>query len=310
MSEQKHRCGWVALMGPPNAGKSTLLNAYLGQKVAIVTSKPQTTRNQITGILSEPDSQVIFMDTPGIHKLRGKMNRILLQAAWQAMASADVLVAMLDGDLYIRRPEFLDKDIEPMLKPIAEETRPVAVVINKIDMFADKSKMLPLLEKITQIWPNAEVFPISALTGNGLEALLEFIKKHLPIAPPQFPTDQLSTLPIRFMAAEIIREKLFNTLRQELPYSTTVDIENWEEDKQRKITFINAVIYVARGTHKAMVIGKGGQNLKKVGQFAREEISTLIDQKVHLELFVKVREDWQEDLNFLHSIGLGNPHEM
>lgn len=306
MSTPKHRCGWVALMGPPNAGKSTLLNSYLGQKVAIVTTKPQTTRNQITGILSDDDAQVIFMDTPGIHKLRGKMNRILLQAAWQAMSSADVLIPMIDADLYIRRPEFFDKDIEPMLPAIAEDKRPVAIAVNKIDLFADKSKMLPLLEKLHEIWPNGEIFPISALNCDGIPNLLNFVKKSLPEAAPQFPTDQLSTLPVRFMVAEIVREKLFNTLRQELPYSTAVDIENWEEDAAKNMTFINAVIYVSRATHKSMVIGHGGQNLKKVGQFAREEITTLLGKKVHLELWVKVREDWPEDLNFLHDLGLGS----
>ncbi len=309
MTQDKHRCGWVALMGPPNSGKSTILNAYLGQKVAIVTPKPQTTRNQITGILSEENAQVIFMDTPGIHKLRGKMNRILLQAAWQAMASADVLVAMLDGDLYVRRPEFLDKDLEPMLAPLVAEERPVALAVNKIDLFSDKSRMLPLLEKLNQLLPKVEIFPISALTGDGLPGLLDFVRKSLPEAPPQFPKDQLSTVPVRFMTAEIIREKLFNTLRQELPYSSAVDIENWEEDKNKDIVFINAVIYVSRPTHKAMVIGRAGQNLKKVGQSAREEIVVLLGKKVHLELWVKVRTDWPEDLNFLHSLGLGSAHQ-
>ncbi len=292
-------------MGPPNAGKSTLLNAALGQKVAIVTPKAQTTRNQITGILSDKSAQVIFMDTPGIHQLRGKMNRVLLQTAWQAVDSADALMVVLDADLYAKKPEFLENDIKPIRAAIAAEKRPVLVAANKVDLLGDKSKLLPLLQSLTETWPNAEVFPISSVTKNGLPELLSKLKSMLPEGEAQFPEEQLSTLPMRFMAAEIIREKLFLTLRQELPYFTAVDIEQWVEEPDRGLTIINAVIYVGRATHKAMVIGKGGSNLKNVGQAARKEIAELIDSKVHLELWVKVREDWPEDLTFLHTLGLG-----
>ncbi len=292
-------------MGPPNAGKSTLLNSYLGQKVAIVSSKPQTTRNQITGILSESDAQVIFMDTPGIHQLKGKMNRLLLQTAWQAMEGADVLLVMIDADLYARHPEYMEKDLAPLKAPVAAEKRPVFVVANKVDLLGDKSKLLPLLESLHQLWPAAEIFPTSALNGEGMPGLIKAVKKALPAAPAQFPPDQLSTVPMRFMAAEIVREKLFNSLRQELPYSTAVDIENWQEDPETGHVTINAVIYVGRSTHKSMVIGKGGQNLKAVGQSARKEIMELLEAKVHLELWVKVRENWVEDVSFLHMLGLG-----
>lgn len=299
------RCGWVALMGPPNAGKSTLLNAYLGQKVAIVSPKPQTTRNQITGILSEKDSQVIFMDTPGIHQLKGKMNRLLVQSAWQAMNDADVLAVMLDADLYAKNPSYMDKDILPLKEPIASEERPVFVVANKVDLLGDKSKLLPLLETLNNLWPKAEIFPVSALSGEGLPKLLEAIKNALPENPAQFPDDQLSTLPMRFMAAEIIREKLFNRLRQELPYSTAVDIESWQEDEQTGNVTIHAVIYVGRSSHKGIVIGKGGLGLKSTGQEARMEIMELLGAKVHLELWVKVRDNWIDDMSFLHQLGLG-----
>lgn len=305
MLQTAYRCGWVAIMGPPNAGKSTLLNAALGQKVAIVTPKAQTTRNQITGILSDKEAQVIFMDTPGIHQLRGKMNRVLLQTAWQAVESADVLMVVLDADMYARKPEFLEKDIKPISAAIAAEKRPVIVAANKVDLLGDKSKLLPLLQTLTETWPNAEVFPISSVTKTGLPELLAKIKSLVPEGEAQFPEDQLSTLPVRFMAAEIIREKLFLTLRQELPYSTAVDIEQWKEEPDRGVTIVNAVIYVGRATHKSMVIGKGGLNLKNVGQAARKEIAELVDGKVHLELWVKVREDWPEDLAFLHTLGLG-----
>ena len=299
------KCGWVALLGPPNAGKSTLLNAGIGQKVAIVSPRPQTTRNQITGILSDKDAQVIFMDTPGIHQLRGKMNRLMLQSAWQAMEGADVLGVILDADLYARRPEYLEKDLAPLLEPIAAESRPVFVIANKVDLLGDKSKLLPLLQELSSTWPKAEIFPVSALQGEGIPQLMAAIKKALPEGEAQFPEDMLSTLPMRFMAAEIVREKLFMGLRQELPYSTAVDIEAWDEDVERGHVTIHAVIYVGKSTHKAMVIGHAGRNIKQVGQTARKDIMELLDRKVHLELWVKVKENWVDDASFLHALGLG-----
>lgn len=299
------RCGWVAIMGPPNAGKSTLLNSYLGQKVAIVTPQAQTTRNQITGILSDDEAQIIFMDTPGIHQLRGKMNRLLLQSAWQSLEQADALILVLDGDMYARRPEFLANDLKPIIPTLQNEKRPILLAVNKIDLLGDKSKLLPLLETLHTDLPTAEIFPLSALTCNGLPALLEFLKHTLPEKEAQFPAEQLSTLPSRFMAAELVREKLFLSMRQELPYYTAVDIENWEELPEKNLTRINAVIYVGRASHKGMVIGQGGKNLKKVGENARKEIEALLGTKVYLELWVKIKENWPEDLNFLHSLGLG-----
>lgn len=296
-------------MGPPNAGKSTLLNTLLGQKIAIVTPKAQTTRNRITGILSDPDAQVIFMDTPGIHATRGKMNRLFSQTAWDASKDADVIMVMLDAELYLRRPEYMENDIKPLLEAIRAETRPVIVVANKVDLVGDKSRLLPLMEQLHETWPLAELFPVSALSKVGLENLLAKIKRELPEGDAQFPEDQLSTLPVRFMAAESIREKLFLGLHQELPYAIAVDVENWEEDAARNLTIINAVIYVTRPSQKAIVIGKGGANLKKVGQAAREEIAGILGTKVHLELWVKVREDWPEDLGFLHSLALGSAPE-
>ena len=309
MPSSAYRCGWVAIMGPPNAGKSTLLNTLLGQKIAIVTPKAQTTRNRITGILSDPDAQVIFMDTPGIHATRGKMNRLFSQTAWDASKDADIIMVMLDAELYLRKPEYMDNDIKPLLEAIRAETRPVLVLANKVDLIGDKSKLLPLMEQLHETWPLAELFPVSALNKVGLENLLARIKKELPEGEAQFPEDQLSTLPVRFMAAESIREKLFLGLHQELPYAIAVDIENWEEDASRNLTLINAVIYVTRPSQKAIVIGKGGANLKKVGQAARLEIADILGTKVHLELWVKVREDWPEDVDFLHSLALGSTPE-
>ena len=302
-----HRCGWVALMGPPNAGKSTLTNALVGQKVAIVTAKPQTTRNRIVGILTHKDAQVIFMDTPGVHALRGQtrgqLGKIMVQSAWQSFAVANCIVLVIDGDLYLRKPDFMERDLAPLIQPLAEEERPVVVVVNKVDLFHDKSRMLPLLESVAQMFPKAEIFPASALRRNGVEQLLELIRSHLPEGEAQFPEDQLSTAPMKFMAAEIIREKLFEKLYQEVPYSVAVDVEVWDEEDDRVL--IHAAIYVAKPSHKAMVIGRAGEGIKAIGTAARKEIRDLVDKKVHLELWVKVREDWVDDPQFLHSLGFG-----
>ena len=302
-----HRCGWVALMGPPNAGKSTLTNALVGQKVAIVTAKPQTTRNRIVGILTQKDAQVIFMDTPGVHALRGQtrgqLGKIMVQSAWQSFAVANCIVLVIDGDLYLRKPDFMERDLAPLIQPLAEEERPVVVVVNKVDLFHDKSRMLPLLESVAQMFPKAEIFPASALRRNGVEQLLELIRSHLPDGEAQFPEAQLSTAPMKFMAAEIIREKLFEKLYQEVPYSVAVDVEVWDEEDDRVL--IHAAIYVAKPSHKAMVIGRAGEGIKAIGTAARKEIRDLVDKKVHLELWVKVREDWVDDPQFLHSLGFG-----
>ena len=302
-----HRCGWVALMGPPNAGKSTLTNALVGQKVAIVTAKPQTTRNRIVGILTQKDAQVIFMDTPGVHALRGQtrgqLGKIMVQSAWQSFAVANCIVLVIDGDLYLRKPDSMERDLAPLIQPLAEEERPVVVVVNKVDLFHDKSRMLPLLESVAQMFPKAEIFPASALRRNGVEQLLELIRSHLPEGEAQFPEDQLSTAPMKFMAAEIIREKLFEKLYQEVPYSVAVDVEVWDEEDDRVL--IHAAIYVAKPSHKAMVIGRAGEGIKAIGTAARKEIRDLVDKKVHLELWVKVREDWVDDPQFLHSLGFG-----
>ena len=302
-----HRCGRVALMGPPNAGKSTLINALVGRKVAIVTSRPQTTRNRIVGILTERDAQIIFMDTPGVHALRGQtrghLGRIMAQSAWQSLDAAHCVLLVLDGDLYVRKPEYMEKDLAPLIGALNKEERPVIVAVNKVDLFHDKSRMLPLLESIAELLPRAEIVPLSALQRDGITALRDIIRQTLPEGEALFPEDQLSTAPLRFMAAEIIREKLFDRLYQEVPYSVAVDIEQWDEEADRAI--IHAVIYVARPSHKAMVIGRAGEGIKAVGTAARKEIKELLEKKVHLELWVKVRENWVDDPQFLHAIGFG-----
>lgn len=295
------------MVGPANAGKSTMLNAYMGQKVAIVSSKPQTTRNQINGILSRPEAQVVFLDTPGLHADKGVLHKMLMNATRQAQVGADVLLLVLDANVYARKPHFLENDLPRIqeLTPVGDA--PFVLALNKVDLLGDKSQLLPLMERLQQIWPQAEMFPTSALTGEGLPQLLDVVVNMLPLAPPMYPEDQLSTLPVRFMAQEIIREKLFNNLRQELPYSVAVDIELWEEPEDPKVPLtIEATIYVGRKTHKAMVIGKQGQMLKEIGRQARLDIQELLEQKVHLNLWVKVRENWTQDPGFLRTLGFSS----
>ena len=300
-----HKFGTVALIGPPNAGKSTLMNTYLGQKVAIVSPKPQTTRNRISGILTTSDAQVVFLDTPGIHRLRGKMNRFLLESAWNALASSDGVVVLLDAALYCAKPQLLDKEIAPLVKPVSEAGRPVLVAVNKIDRIKEKDQLLPFMARLAELWPEAEFVPVSALKGKGTDRLLARILDFIPEGPQMFPEDQISTLPLRFMASEIIREKLFYELRQELPYTTAVEIEQWDQTTRPGMVIINAVIYTSRNSHKGMIIGKQGATLKKIGSLARADISELTGTKVHLEVWVKVREGWTEDPGFLRAMGLG-----
>lgn len=302
-----HRCGYVAMVGPANAGKSTMLNAYMGQKVAIVSSKPQTTRNQINGILSRPDAQVVFLDTPGLHADRGVLHKMLMHATRQAQVGADTLLLVLDANVYARKPHFLENDLPRIQEQVAISRGPLVVALNKVDLLGDKSQLLPLMERVQKAWPEAEMFPTSALTGEGLPGLLDTIVASLPEAPPMYPEDQLSTLPVRFMAQEIIREKLFNNLRQELPYSVAVDIELWEEPEDpRESVRIEATIYVGRNSHKSMVIGKHGQMLKEIGKHARLDIEELLERRVFLNLWVKVRENWTQDPGFLRSLGFSS----
>ncbi len=303
MSEYKF--GWVALIGPPNAGKSTLMNYFLGQKVAIVSPKPQTTRNRISGILSNDDAQVVFLDTPGIHRMRGKMNRFLLDSAWEALGSSNAIVVLFDAALYSLKPHLMEQELAPIIKPVNHSGRPLFVAVNKVDKVKDKAKLLPVMQKAQELWPEAEFFPVSALKGEGADVLLSKVVESLPEGAPMFPEDQVSTVPMRFMAAETVREKLFMSLQQELPYSTAVEIEFWNEEPERGIVNIGAIIYTTKKNHKGMIIGKGGQNLKKIGTQARKELEEMLEMKVMLEIWVKVREGWTEDVGFLRSLGLG-----
>ncbi len=305
--KQNHRCGYVAMVGPANAGKSTMLNSFIQEKVAIVTPRAQTTRNQINGILSRPDAQIVFVDTPGLHSNRGVMHKMLMHATKQAQAGADALLLVLDANMYSRKPQYLENDVDRIREQLLAPEEKTVIALNKVDLIHDKQQLLPLIERVSDIWPRAEVYPVSALSGEGLPALLDALVSLLPEGPPMYPEDQISTLPVRFMAQEIIREKLFLNLRQELPYSVTVDIEQWIDPETPDGTVhIDAVVYVGRASHKSMVIGKQGRMLKEIGSIARKEIEELLDQKVFLNLWVKVRENWTEDPGFLRTLGFSS----
>ena len=245
------------------------------------------------------------MDTPGVHALRGQtrgqLGKIMVQSAWQSFAVANCIVLVIDGDLYLRKPDFMERDLAPLIQPLAEEERPVVVVVNKVDLFHDKSRMLPLLESVAQMFPKAEIFPASALRRNGVEQLLELIRSHLPEGEAQFPEDQLSTAPMKFMAAEIIREKLLRTLNDEIPHGTAVVIESFEEKPD--IIKIRAEIYCEKDSHKGIIIGKNGAELKKVGTWAREDMEAFFGVKVALDLWVKVKENWRDSAALLSTFG-------
>lgn len=298
---QSPKFGIVAIIGPPNAGKSTLLNSFLGQKLAIVTPKPQTTRNRISGILSLDQAQVVFLDTPGLHQSLQAMNRHLVQSAWQALAEADLVLLVLDSRRCIHNQK-LQQDLEQLKGSWYLQQDQLAVVLNKVDQLGDKKQLLPVIDFLGQAWPGAEAFPASALQQQGTREILEYILQRLPPGPALYPEDQLSTLPLRFLASEVIREKLFLRLQQELPYSLAVQIEGWQEDEASGLVRIQAVIYVARTAHKPMLIGKKGRMLKQVGQEARLALEDTLGLQVHLELWVKVRQDWTRNQRALQEL--------
>lgn len=292
----------MAIIGPPNAGKSTLLNSILGQKLAIVSPKPQTTRNRISGILTMNQTQIVFLDTPGVHQSKQPMNRYLVQSAWQALSGADQVLIVLDALLYIRNQRKLKADLMHLQSSELLSTMQMALVLNKVDLVQDKQSLLPLMQSLHQAWPEAKIFPVSADQGQGVSKLLEHVLQCLPFGPVLYPEAQLSTLPMRFLASEIIREKLFLSLEQELPYSLAVQIESWQEDQKAGLTWVQGLIFVSRASHKPMIIGKNGAMLKKVGQAARLELETILGQRVHLELWVKVKPKWNRSQRYLQEL--------
>jgi len=294
--------GIVCIIGPPNAGKSTLLNRFLGEKLSITTPKPQTTRNNISGILTTDNYQIVFLDTPGVHKSRETMTSYLVDTAWQTLWSADTVLLVMDGSRYVNKPFKLDHDLQTLKEPLQDTSLPFYVALNKIDLIPDKSNLLYIFKHVNSNFPRAEIIPISAQKGDGTDHLLQNLVHSLPPGEFLYPEDQLSTMPIRFFVTEIVREKIFLTLKQELPYSIAVKIEYWEEIPENSQVIINCVIFVSQKSHKKIVIGKDGSLLKRIGQQARLEISELIGKKVHLELWVKVKKDWHKDVNFLKAL--------
>lgn len=289
-------CGFAALIGAPNAGKSTLLNKLVGAKIAIVTPKVQTTRTKMLGIRIVGGSQVIFVDTPGIFKPRRRLDRAMVSAAWAGAADADLVVVLMDSE------RGLDTDTRQILAGLKEAGRAAILVLNKIDL-VKKEKLLELAAEINALADITQTFMISALDGSGVDDLLEYLAKNLPRGHWLYPEDQLTDAPMRQMAAEITREKLFLQLHQELPYASTVETESWEEKKDGSVK-ISQVIYIQRDSQKSIVIGKGGQMLKLIGQKARIDMEEAFDRKVHLFLFVKVRENWIDDPERYREIGL------
>jgi GTPase len=293
------RCGFVAILGAPNVGKSTLLNRLVGTKVSIVTPKVQTTRRRILGITVRGAAQLVFVDTPGIFTPSpGRhLERAMVQAAWRSVEDADRGVLVVDA----RRG--IDRDTEMIVAELGKSRRPMTLTINKIDLVPPPT-VLPLIEELNRTGLFERVFIVSALTGDGCEDLLKALSEDLPEGPWLFPEDQLSDLSQRAMAAEITREKLFEQLHQELPYSLTVETENWAESADGSEIRIDQTIYVQRDSQKAIILGKGGRQIKAVGQAARAELEQMLGGRVHLFLFVKVRPKWLEDPERYAEMGL------
>jgi GTP-binding protein Era len=294
-ADANRRCGFAAIVGRPNVGKSTLLNALLGQKVSIVSPKPQTTRHRILGILNTPQAQLIFVDTPGLHSGgRRAMNRHMNRAALASLQDADVNLFVVEA------LSWTDED-QRVLDELVKLGRPILLVLSKVDKVTPRARLLPFIDEMNRRAKFAEVIPLSARKGSNMDDLPQVIARHLPLSPPHFPTDQVTDRSDEFRAAEIVREKLTLRLHQELPYGLTVALEQFKEEDGRLL--VNAVIWVERSGQKPIVIGHGGEQLKEVGRSARIEMSKLFGRPVHLELWVKVKENWSDNENALRQLG-------
>jgi GTPase len=292
------RSGYVAIIGEPNVGKSTLMNSVLQQKISIVTPKPQTTRHKILGILSAPDFQVIFLDTPGIIAPRYALHEAMMNSARSAIADADLLLVMIDA----AHPRGVDDPETKLLLQTVEGTATtVYLVLNKIDLIG-KDLLLPLIDAYAKTMRFAEIFPISALARDGTDGLVSAIVRELPVHPPYYPLDIVSEQHQRFFVSEIVREKIFLKCREEIPYSTTVDVVEFKEREEGK-WFISADIYVERESQKGILIGKKGAMLKEIGAQARKDMERFLNHPVFLELHVKVREKWRDDEKWLQRLG-------
>ncbi|CAG36418.1 GTPase Era [Desulfotalea psychrophila] len=295
------KSGMVAIVGPPNAGKSTLMNQLLGQKISIVTSKPQTTRNRILGIVNDDAYQIVLLDTPGLHKADEPLNIEMMRVALESLSEVDAVLFLVDVSLPLP-PKALAKQREELAGYMEKIESPAILVLNKVDLI-DKQKLLPMIESYAKLFPFKAVVPISALNGDGADNLLKEILELIPVGPRYFPEDIPTDATERFLAAEIVREKVFLLTGQELPYSAATLVESFKEDEQKKLITIHATIVVERPSQKGMIIGKGGQKLKQIGTAARKDIEALLGSKVLLKLWVKVKKKWAEDENFLKELG-------
>jgi GTPase len=295
------RCGFVALIGAPNAGKSTLLNALVGSKVSIISHKVQTTRALIRGIAVEGQSQLIFVDTPGIFSPKRRLDRAMVTTAWSGAHDADLVGVLIDAR------KGLDEEAERILDRLGDVKSPKLLILNKVDVVA-KEALLTLAKVANEKTKFEATFMVSALTGDGVSDLKIWLAQRVPTSPWLYPADQMSDAPIRQLAAEITREKMFARLHQELPYHSTVETEAWKELRGGDIR-IEQTIYVERESQRKIVLGKGGQTIKAIGEAARKDIAGIVEAKVHLFLFVKVREGWGEDPERYRAMGLEFPKE-
>jgi len=284
----EQHCGFVSIIGAPNAGKSTLVNRLVGAKVSIVSPKVQTTRTRVMGIVNRDAAQIVFIDTPGIFAPRKRLEKAMVAAAWQGTADAEEILLLVDA-----QKGRISEDTKSIIGKLKDSKREVILLLNKIDM-VKKEKLLELTATLNAEGIFKEVFMISALTGDGVDTLLNVLASRMPQGPWMFGDEQISDMPMRLLAAEITREKIFLQLGDELPYASTVETEEWEEFDNGSVR-ISQTVYVMRDTQKAIVLGKGGARIKKIGQAAREELEEILERRVHLSLFIKVRDKWTDD---------------
>ncbi|MGG3916708.1 GTPase Era [Parageobacillus thermoglucosidasius] len=296
MNKEGYKSGFVSIVGRPNVGKSTFLNRVIGQKIAIMSDKPQTTRNKVQGVYTTDDAQIIFIDTPGMHKPKHKLGDFMMKVALNALKEVDLILFMINAE------EGFGRGDAYIIERLKEVNTPVFLVINKIDL-VHPNDLLPLIDRYKELYPFAEIIPISALQGNNIETLVEQIKKYLPEGPQYYPPDQVTDHPERFIIAELIREKALHLTREEVPHSIAVVVETIERREDSDTVYVGAVIIVERDSQKGIIIGKQGRMLKEIGQRARVDIEALLGSRVFLELWVKVQKDWRNRLAQLRDFG-------
>ena len=295
---ENFRCGYVALIGAPNAGKSTLMNAVLGMKISIVTAKPQTTRKRVLGFHTDETHQIIFIDTPGLIKPKYVLQESMVNAAHAAIAEADACCYLLDEPRVLESGQEFPEGLFDLFR---ESGRPVVAVLNKVDLVQKKRELLPLMQRVTEAYPFSTVVPISALEGDAVPDLLGAIEALLPLGPPLYPPEMLSDQPERFFVSEIVREKIFEQFRQEVPYATEVFIAEYREEEERD--YIAAEIIVERESQKRIIIGSKGAAIKRIGMAAREEIEEFLGRRVFLDLHVRIREGWRDNAAWIRRFG-------